>query len=203
MAVLLFLAVTLAAFAGRQAMLGAAAVRQCDAQLAVGDLAGAIDAARGAAEARAPFSPYPERGYSRLEAIARASEARDDDATAAAAWRAVRAAALATVTVGGPSPHLAAANEGLSRLSRSARTVADARPADPAAFHDAMMTMLARDDTPSTASFVLLGAGGLAFFVGALQALLLAPGASRRARVVRASIAAAGLGLALLAYLRN
>jgi hypothetical protein len=198
--VALLFAATLAAFAGREIMLGKEAVRACDAALGRGDLAGAIDAAREAAEARAPGSPYAEIGYARLEAIARAAEARDDDATAASAWRSIRAAALATTALGGGSVHLERANEALA-VAPHQRSTPEAR--DPAAYHDAVLAALTRDDTPSTWAFVLLGAGGVAFFAGLLQMLMLPAGATRRQVAARASVAAVGLGLALIACLRN
>jgi hypothetical protein len=198
--VVLLLTAALAAFAGRELMLGADAVRACDEALGRGDLPGAIDAAREAAEARVPGSPYAERGFERLEAIARTAEARDDDATATSAWRSVRAAALATTTLGGASAHLERANLALTRAPHLRTTP---QMPDPAAYHDAVLAALTRDDTPPASAFALLGAGAVAFFGGLLQMLMLPVGATRRQLAVRASVAAVGLGLALIACLRN
>jgi hypothetical protein len=189
---------TLAALTARELILGESGVRDCDALLARGDLAGAIDAARSAAEASAPASPYPERGYARLEAIARAAEEREDDTTAAAAWRSVRSAAMASTSA---TPHRQLADEALARLATHTRGAT--LPVDPAAAQASMAAALGRDDRPATAAFVLLGAGAAAFFAGMVQLLLLPAGATRRQAGVGASMAVAGFVMALLAALHN
>jgi hypothetical protein len=188
----------LAALTARELSLGESGVQDCDALLARGDLAGAIDAARSAAEACAPGSPYPERGYARLEAIARAAEEREDDATAAAAWRSVRSAAMASTSA---TAHRQLADEALARLATHTRGAA--LPVDPAAAQASMVAALRRDDRPATATFVALGAGAATFFAGMVQLLLLPVGATRRRAGVGASMAVAGFVMALLAALHN
>jgi hypothetical protein len=77
---------------------GADAMRASDALLAQGKPRQAAVLARRAAEAVVPGSPYPARGYARLEALAMAAKLEgkpDDDAFAR---RAMRAAAVATRT---------------------------------------------------------------------------------------------------------
>jgi hypothetical protein len=186
--------------AAHEFTLGAAALAECDVATAQGDVPRAIDAARAAAEAVAPASPYPARGYARLVAIAGAAEARGDDATANAAWRSVRAAALATRTLARTPAYLVLAEEGLARVAWHART--GAVEGDLEAFRAAMLGRLAQDDVPAGWTFVLLGAGAAAFFGGVL-AMLVAEGGSRRAVATRAAVAVAGLAMALVACLRG
>ena len=81
---------------GRQLLAGERAMAKSDAALEHGDVRGAIFAAREAAEALLPGSPFPGRGYARLGQIAHDAEARGDDAIAALAWRSARAAAVET-----------------------------------------------------------------------------------------------------------
>ena len=116
--------------------LGARAIATSDDALHRGDLALAISAAREAAEAKAPTSPYPELGYSRLATIAESARARGDEPTARAAWRAERAAALATRTLDWAPLRLQEASDGLSRLDSDGGSAV-------------RTTTLVRDDAPS------------------------------------------------------
>ena len=193
---------TLVAVLLRELSLGASAMETCGEAMAHADLPGAIDAAREAAEATAPGSPYPERGYARLVEIAQAAETRGDDATATAAWRAIRAAAMATQTPLGARArqHAADANLGIARVAAHPRTV---QPETAEATRALMLATLARDDRPSPWTFVLLGVGASAFFAGVIRLLLLPTGTTRRQLGIGASVAAAGFALALLACLRG
>ena len=74
---------------GRRSML------ESDAAVARGDALEAILAARAAAEARCPFCTAPDRGFQRLEAIAKEAESRGDEWTAFASFRAMCAASIA------------------------------------------------------------------------------------------------------------
>ncbi|MEO6420862.1 MAG: hypothetical protein ABIP39_15725 [Polyangiaceae bacterium] len=156
---------------------GARAMRESDEAFAKGDLPTAIVRAHAAAEAVVPTSPYPARGYARLDTIARDAESRGDDASAAAAWRAMRSAAMATRT---SEPWLERANQGISRVgARIARSPDDAARCvgstdaicDSSAIEKRIETALAEDDTPSTLTFLLLGSGSLLFFFGAARLL--------------------------------
>lgn len=100
--------------------LGAAAMTASDSAMATLDRRGAIRAAHAAAQASAPFSPYPERGYTRLIEIARAAEGAGDAATAAIAWRSVRSAGLSAPGLLGPSAHLDEASHALAALAAHA-----------------------------------------------------------------------------------
>ena len=179
---------------------GARGVEACDRALGKREWASAIAAARDAAEATLPGSPYPLRGYARLERIAKDAEARADDATAADAWRAMRAATLATSGLGVRSGDWRRiADEGLLRVAAhdsphatTGAQVTDA-PAD-----DTLASALAREDTPPTGTFVLLGLGAAAFF-GALFRLAWLAGESLDFRRARLPLAVAVVGAAAYA----
>jgi hypothetical protein len=144
------LVAVLAAGGARQLVVGARAVVDCDVAAARDDLPAAIGHARAAAEAVLPGSPYPRRGYERLDRIARESESRGDDATALAAWRAMRAAAGETSGLGVPSGEWRTrADEGLLRAASRA-----APAPDPARLGE----LLARDPQPPTAALLLVAA---------------------------------------------
>lgn len=95
---------------------GHRAVEECDAALARQDDVEAIVFARAAAEARCPGCEAPELGYARLEAIAKDAEGRGDLATAVAAWRAVRAATLATAVLDRAPARRERADAAIARL---------------------------------------------------------------------------------------
>src|SRR5262249_22788882 len=75
---------------------GEVAIASCDDAIRRGDRAAATVFAARAARAVAPRSDDAARGYERLAAIARDAEAHGDRAAAAAAWRAMHGAAIAT-----------------------------------------------------------------------------------------------------------
>ncbi len=156
---------------------GARAMRESDEAFAKGDLPTAIIQAHAAAEAMVPTSPYPARGYARLDAIARDAESRGDDTTAGAAWRAMRSAAKATRT---SEPWIERANQGISRTgAHAARSPDDAARCvgstsaicDQGAIEKRIGDALAEDDTPNALTFVLLGSGSIVFFFGAARLL--------------------------------
>lgn len=87
-------AATLGIAAARQAAAGATAIAAADADAARGAWPEAIAHARAAAEAVAPGSPWPERGFRRLESIGRDATVRGDESTARLAYAAMRTAAV-------------------------------------------------------------------------------------------------------------
>jgi hypothetical protein len=147
---------------------GRRALTDADAALARGDLVEAVLFARVAAEARCPGCGAPEEGFGRLEKIARDAEARGDDATAFAAWRAARAALLATAVTSSASPRRAHADAELARFAHriDAAAVAAGATPTPAASEDRLRAALAEADVPGGATFALIGLGGLVFLVG-------------------------------------
>jgi hypothetical protein len=102
-----------------QRSLGARAMRESDLALARGRWRDSAKAARLAAEAAVPGSPYPARGYARLSAIATISEAAGRTDDAAFAWRAMRSAARATWPAEGTRDEVALAEEGILRVARA------------------------------------------------------------------------------------
>jgi hypothetical protein len=143
----------------RQFTIGAQAIEASDRAMQQGDVLSALDEARFAAQARAIGSPYPERGYQRLEEIAQTSEARHDVVTAARAWRAIRAASTSTRVFG------RAADDDRVRMADSALTrLADLDPARGERPHpDAA---LGTDDRPAPSTYAIYGAGGLLLYAG-------------------------------------
>jgi hypothetical protein len=147
----------------RELNAGAAALTDSDGAVARGDYATGTLRARDAAEAVAQGSPYPGEGYRRLEAIARAAEARSDERTAVAAWGAMRSAATATSSpLRSTDAWRALADDGLVRAgSHAAPDAAEAHASEAT-----LRTALAHEDAPSTGLLGLLGLGALAFFAG-------------------------------------
>lgn len=147
------------------------AVADCDAAVARSDWPEAIMAARTAAEARCPALCSSETGYARLYAIAKDAEGRADDATAFAAWRAVRAATLATAVFDVHAARRERADAELARLGHrlDAAAAAAGAPASPAATEERLQSALASNDVPSGATFALLALGGALFLFGAVR----------------------------------
>lgn len=171
----------------RQLRTGSAEVELADAAASKSDWPMAIAHARAAAEALAPGSPWPERGWLRLEAIGHDAEARGDDETALLAYGAMRAGALATRgPLSGWVRRRAQAEEGLARVAASERS--------PTAQHvtsDVMLEALHESEPPATWLVVTLAAAALAM-IGGLGRLAWLGGEARGARVAQA-VAAAGL----------
>lgn len=175
-----------AAWAGRVAE-GRRALADADAALARGDAIEAIVAARAAAEARCPTCSAPEVAYAKLEAIAHDAERRADDATAFAAWSAIRAATLAS-TLAPSSERRARAEIEIARLGRriDASGAAAGGVAAPSASEERIRSALASSDLPGAATFAVIGAGAVVFVVFAWRF------ASARGRRLEAAAAAAG-----------
>ena len=176
------------AWAGRVSE-GRRALADADAALARGDLTEAILSARVAAEARCPSCSAPDEGFARLEKIARDAEARGDDATAFAAWRATHAALLATAVTMTASPQRVRADAEVARFAHriEAASVAAGGNPTPAASEARLRATLAENDLPGGLTFGLVGLGGIVF---------LAAGA--RYALSKAARRTADLGLAVL-----
>ncbi|HEY8079071.1 MAG TPA: hypothetical protein VIF62_33290 [Labilithrix sp.] len=174
---------------GARVFEGHRALADANAALVRGDLVEAVLAAREAAEARCPSCGSPDAAYAKLVSIADDAERRGDDATAFSAWRAVRAAALATSR----DDERTRADAELARLGHRmdiTATVAGARPT-PAAAEDRLRSALAASDVPRTTTYVVLAAGAAIFLWGAFRFAL-----ARAARRADAAVAAAGVALA-------
>jgi hypothetical protein len=179
--------VVLAIGTARQLQTGAVQVGLADAAAGKSDWPMAIAHARAAAEALAPGSPWPERGWLRLEAMGHDAEARGDDETALLAYGAMRAAAMATrVPLSGWARRRAQAEEGLARVAASERS-----PTGQHLTADAMLDALHESEPPATWLLCALAASALAM-VGGLGRLAWVGREASGARVAQA-IAAAGL----------
>ena len=142
----------------REFALGSEAVASADAAIGRLDWAAAIDESRAAAESRAPWSPWPERGAARLETIARAAEARGDPATALLAYGALRSASLATQGPGaGGAGWRNVADEGLARAAGAGDDSARSRDTV-----NAMLRDLQRPNEPGLGSIEALAFAALA-----------------------------------------
>jgi len=189
---------------------GRRALAECDAAIERGDRFEAVMSARAAAEARCPLCAAPEQGFARLERIAKDAEGRGDDATAHAAWRATRAALLATAglqTRGDAREHaereiarfgqrLAAAGAADTTSTTSTTPAPGTTPGSasgpPEAASEARLrASLAERDVPSGWTAALLGAGGLLFVYAAARF------ASARGARVDLAIATAGAAIAV------
>jgi hypothetical protein len=95
---------------------GKHAMEASDQALSKGDPRTAITSAKEAAQARMPFSPFPERGKQRLREIAQSGEERADFDTAVIAFRALRAVCSSSA-VGRPDACADEADLGLERIA--------------------------------------------------------------------------------------
>jgi hypothetical protein len=154
------------AWAGRVAE-GRRALADADSALERGDTTEAILSARIAGEARCPGCSAPDEGFARLEKIARDAEARGDDTTAFAAWRATRAALLATAVTSSTSTRRLHADAEIARFAHrlDAAAVAAGATPTPAAAEERVRAALSESDVPGAATFALVGLGGLVFLV--------------------------------------
>jgi hypothetical protein len=176
----------------RELGIGQREVESADAAAERSDWPEAVLHARAAAEALVPGSPWPARGWERLEAIGHDAEARGDDPTALLAYGAMRAAALATTAPGaGTDVWRGRAEDGLARVAASTRS-----PTGPRTTSDAMLDALRGNETPPTGRLVLLGAAAAAM-LGGLARLAWAS-TPAKARVAQAAAALGLVGYAIV-----
>lgn len=170
-AVLLALTVVVLAAWAARAEVGRRAIRDSDAAAARGDVQDAVLAARNAAQARCPLCAAPEQGFQRLEAIATQADKRADDTTALLAWRAVRAASLATATMSARSERRDRAEAEIARIGHRIDAAAAKESGNPtaAATEARLKTALAEDDLPGGLAYALAALGGGAFLLGAIR----------------------------------
>jgi hypothetical protein len=187
----------LAVLTVRETSVGRLEVAAADEAADRSDWPEAVVHARAAAEALVPGSPWPERGWRRLEAIGHDAEARGDDPTATLAYAAMRAAALATRAPGSGSDRWRArADEGLARVASSRRDVAG-----PHATAEAMLDALRENEPPATWRVALLAAAGLAMLGGLARIAWLPAAEAARARLAQAVAAAGAVAYAVCALL--
>ncbi|MBN9165980.1 MAG: hypothetical protein J0I07_33840 [Myxococcales bacterium] len=194
-AVALALVVVIAALVTRVSE-GRRAVEGCDAALARQDYVEAIVLARAAAEARCPWCEAPELGFARLFAIAKDAESRGDHPTAVAAWRAVRAATLATSVIDRSPARRERADGEIARLEHRIDAATAGSAPSPAASEERLRAALATSLVPSGIVFALLAIGGALFVIGAVRFVR-----ARTFRVPDLVVAVAGGALAAAAVL--
>jgi hypothetical protein len=190
---MLVVAAVVAIVTAREWTEGREEVTSADLAASRSDWPEAITHARAAAEALAPASPWPRRGYLRLEAVGHDAEARGDDANALAAYSAMRAAAMATQGVGsGSEVWRSKAEEGLARVAGSQRTLG------PHVSSQSTLEALRASETPSTATLTTLSLASLAI-LGGLGWLVLAGEEGHRGRGATIAQAVAGTGFVVYA----
>jgi hypothetical protein len=183
----LLMVVLVAIGTARQVRAGGAEVGLADLAASKSDWPVAIAHARAAAEAVAPGSPWPERGWLRLEAIGHDAEARGDDETALLAYAAMRAAAMATRgPLSGWTRRRAQAEDGLARVTASERN-----PTGQRVTADGMLDSLHESEPPAMWLLCTLAVAALAM-VGGLGRLAWLGQEAGGARVAQ-TVAAAGL----------
>jgi hypothetical protein len=167
LAVALVVASSLVCLAAREVAVGRDEAAEAEAAASRSDWIEAVAHARAAAEATAPWSPWPERGARRLESLARDAEVRGDDTTALLAWGALRSAAIATRGLGhDTSDWRAAAEHGIARVAQPDVAARDDRDRDAGGVPYVPGTELRRRDFPSDGSIALLGASLAAAVIG-------------------------------------
>lgn len=152
---------------------GRRALAESNGALLRGDRVEAIVHARAAAEARCPWCAAPEAGYAKLIAIAREAESKNDDASALAAWQAVRVASLATTWFDASEPRRQRADGEIARLQHriDAMGATAGGTSSPAASEERLRAVLAPNPLPATAVFVVIAAGTILLAFGAIRSL--------------------------------
>ncbi|MDB4935451.1 MAG: hypothetical protein JWP87_2423 [Labilithrix sp.] len=189
LAIAALVAIVAIAWAGRVSE-GRKALVEADAALARGDLTDAILASRIAAEARCPGCTAPDEGYAKLAKIAEDAEARGDDVTAFAAWRATRAALLATAVTTTSSAQRTHADIEIARFAHriDAAAVAAGATPTPAAAEERVRATLTETDVPGGETYALVGLGAVVFLAASARFALV----KARRSGVDLALAAAG-----------
>jgi len=191
-----------AVLSARELAAGQSEVRAADAAARRSDWAETIVHARAAAEALVPGSPWPERGWRRLEAIGHDGEARGDDGTAMLAYGAMRAAALAMRAPGAGSDRWRTkAEEGLARVASSRRDASG-----PQGTAESMLDALRASEPPPTWTLTLLGLAGVTTLGGlgslAWRAWAAEPSGKTRLAQAAAIVGFVAYAVVLLGYAR-
>jgi hypothetical protein len=149
--VVVLLALLLGGAARHEWLAGRTAMQESRAALALGKTHPATVAARRAAEAAVPGSPYAEQGYEELAILARAAEAEGRLADAAFAWRAMRSSAEATWPARAARGRVAEAEAGILRIAASSASLGrnGATPGANGAPEGVLRRELAKSDPPT------------------------------------------------------
>jgi hypothetical protein len=159
---LLAVASVLAAATLREGSIAERESAAADAAAAKSDWSDAIAHARAAAEATVPGSPWPERGFRRLEATGHDAEARGDLDTALLAYGAMRTASLATRSlVSRNDDWRARAEGGLARVAAVHPEITGPRTSA-----QSMLDALEQSAAPAQGSFAAWSACAFATLAG-------------------------------------
>lgn len=189
--VLALVGAALGALALRVVLAGHAALTDGDAAFTRGDVAEATADWEAAARWYLPGAPHVDDAYARLAQLAARSERAHDRQRALDAWRAIRAAALATR--GAWAPHetdRAAADAAIARLEAEDPDGSKLAGDTAAARQTWLATQLARDRRPGGGPTALAVLGIVAWLAGLVA--LARRGLDAAGRVVRRPAAVAG-----------
>ena len=142
-------------------------LRTAEALASTGKLDEAVVHARRSASWYAPGAPHVAPAYAKLAAIAQTAEGRGNPATALAAWRAVREAALSSRWVVVPHrDELAVANASIARLAAKGQQPPGGRAQNAEELQQQLHQMLAQERHPRVPWVVTLLAGFTAMTAG-------------------------------------
>ena len=177
----------------RETSIGRREVAAADEAADRSDWPEAVGHARAAAEALVPGSPWPERGWHRLEAIGHDAEARGDDATAIARLR--RHARRGARRPAPPAPGATGGEPSRTTASRAWRRHGATSPG-PGVGADAMLDALRENEPPATWRLALLAAAGLAMLGGLARLAWVGGAEAARSRAAQALAAAGAIAYA-------
>lgn len=153
--------------AGRVLVEGSRELSAGNSALAHGDVPDAVRRFRRAAHWYLPGSPYCAGAYEKLETVATQAESQGRADHAFAAWRAIRASALATRWLITPErPRLERANRHIAALIVEMPAPPQDRGKDRARLREEHLALLTEDHAPEPA-WVVIMALGFAMWIGA------------------------------------
>lgn len=156
----IWVALVLAAVLGRTLFASHAALDAGRAAIAQGRHDEGVRRLRRAAHLYVPGSPFVARAYEALESFARENETRGQNDRALAAWRAIRASALATRWVVIPyADRLDRANRHIAHLMALLPPSADERDTTVQSREERHLALLREDRAPEPAWVLVLAAG--------------------------------------------
>jgi hypothetical protein len=172
-----------------------------------GDVPEAIRRLRRAAHWYLPGSPYCTRAYERLESLATQAESQGRSDHAFAAWRAIRASALATRWLVVPErERLERANRHLAALLAEMPAPPEDQGKDRARLREEHLALLTNDRAPEPAWIVVMGLGFATWIAAAVWAALQGWDDDDRPRwrtlAIAAGVVVVGLGLFVLGIAR-
>jgi hypothetical protein len=183
------------------------ALSSAQSAAAQGDTSDAIRKLRRAAHWYVPGSPFCADAYQQLERLATEAEAQGRAEQALAAWRAIRASALATRWLIIPErARLDRANRHIAALMAELPAPPEDRAKDRARLREEHLALLSEDRAPDPAWLVVLAIGLCAWLVGLFRAMRDGwdeeDRVQKRPLAVAAALSVGGLALLLLAVAR-